>query len=66
MPLQDIRDPGVTHSYHGLSRAFPYDDLKPIKFPVESSDELVYRMTCIRGLSHGGDAGAGADADRWC
>ena len=49
----------MTHTYHGLSREFPYVELKPIKLVVESSNELVYRITCFRGLSHGD-----ADADR--
>ena len=51
----------MTHTYHGLSRAFPYVELEPIIFAVESSNELIYRITCFRGLSHG-DAGDG-DAD---
>ena len=51
----------MANTYHGLSRAFPYVELKPIKFAVESSNELVYRITCFRGLSHG-DAEADADA----
>ena len=37
----------MTHTYHGLSRVFPYVELKPIKFVVESSNELVYRITCF-------------------
>ena len=65
MPFQDIRDPGLRHTYHGLSRAFSYVELKPITFTVESSNELVYRITCFRELSHGdADADADADADR--
>ena len=61
-PFQDIRDLGMTHIYHGLSRTFPCVELKPIKFAVESSNELVYSITSFRGLYHGdGDA----DADRW-
>ena len=52
----------MTHTYHGLSRAFPYVELKPIKFAIESSYELVYRITCFRGFSYG-DADADADAD---
>ena len=51
----------MTHTYHGLSRAFPYVELKPIEFAVESSNELVYRITFFRGLSHGD-----ADAHRLC
>ena len=59
----------MTHTYHGLSRAFPYIELEPITFAVESSNELVYRITCLRGLSYGGadadaDADTDADADR--
>ena len=54
----------MTHAYHGLSRAFPYVELKPIKFAVESTNELVYVITCFRGPSHGdGDGDADADAD---
>ena len=51
----------MTHTYHGLSRVFLYVELELIKFAVESSNELVYRITCFRGLSHG-DADADADA----
>ena len=55
----------MTHTYHGLSRAFTYVKLKPIKFAVESSNVLVYRIICFRGHSHGdADADADADADR--
>ena len=60
-PFQNIRDPGMMHTSHGLSRAFPYVKLEPIKFAVESSNELVYRTRCFRGLSHD-DADADADA----
>ena len=62
MLFQHIKDPGMTHTYHGLSRAFPYVELEPIKSSVESFNELVYRITCFRGLSHR-DANAD-DADR--
>ena len=58
--FQNIRDPGMTHAYHGLSRAFPCVELEPIKFAVDSSNELVYRISCFRGLSDGDN---GADAD---
>ena len=51
----------MTHTYRGLSRAFPSVELKPIKLAVESSNELVYRITCFRGLSR---TDADADADR--
>ena len=50
----------MTHIYHGLSRAFTYVELKPVKFAVEGSNDLVYRTTCFSGLSHGN---ADADAD---
>ena len=56
-PFQDIKDPGMTQTYHGLSHAFPYVELEPIKFAVESPNGLVYHITCFRELSH-------ADADR--
>ena len=56
----NIRDFGMTYACHGLSRAFPCVELEPIKFAVDSSNELVYRISCFRGLSHGDD---GADAD---
>ena len=61
----------MTHAYHGLSRAFPYVELEPNKFAVESSNELVYHITCLHGLSHSdgdgdGDGDADADADRRC
>ena len=49
----------MTHTYHGLSRAFPYVERKPIEFAVESSIELVYRITRFCRLCHGD-----ADADR--
>ena len=49
----------MTHIYHGLSRAFPYVELEPIKFVVDRSNELVYRITCFRRLSHGCGDGDG-------
>ena len=55
----------MTHTSHGLGRAFPYVELKTNKFAVESSNELVYRITCFRVLSIGyADTDADADADR--
>ena len=44
----------MTPTYHGLSRAFLYVELEAIEFAVERYNELVYRITCFRGLSHGG------------
>ena len=52
----------MTHVYHGLSRAFLYVKLEPIKFVVDSSNELVYRISCCRELFHSdgdGDAVVG-------
>ena len=49
----------MTHIYDGLSRAFPYVELESIKFAVDSSNELVYRITCFRGLSRGCGDGDG-------
>ena len=38
--------------------------LEPIKLAVDSSNELVYRISSFRGLSHGdGDGDSDADAD---
>ena len=51
-PFQDIRDAGVTHTYHELRRAFPFVEPKATKFAVESSNELIYRITCFRELSY--------------
>ena len=57
-PFQNIRDPGMTRAYHGL---------EPIKFAVDSSNELFYRISCFRGLPHGDvDVDADADAVRRC
>ena len=50
----------MTHTHHRLSRVFSCVELEPVKFAVDSSNELVYRITCFRGLSHGH---ADADAD---
>ena len=60
-PFQNIRDSGMTHAFHELSCAFPYIDLEPTKFAVDSSNELVYPISSFRGISNG-DADAGADA----
>ena len=50
----------MTHAYYGLSRAFPCFELEAIKFSVDSSNKLVFRISCFRGLSHDDDD---ADAD---
>ena len=48
----------MTRAYHGL---------EPIKFAVDSSNELFYRISCFRGLPHGDvDVDADADAVRRC
>ena len=52
----------MAHTYHGLSCAFPNIEREPTIFAAESSNELVYRIPCFRGLSHG-DADTDADAD---
>ena len=57
-PFQDIRYPGMTHAYHGLSRAFSYIELESTKFAVDGPNELAFSISCFRGLSH-----ADADAD---
>ena len=40
---------------------FPNVEFGPTKFAVGSFNELVYRISCFRGLSHG-DCGGDGDA----
>ena len=58
-PFQDIRDPGMTHTYYGLSHAFPYPGLS-----TASPAFLDYSMVMLMLIADAdSDADAGADAD---